>query len=244
MRSGNPVLREKTFEQFAATESAEVMTVQGTINCSATLIAILVAASAVTWWFVSTTPAAAIPLMIGGVVGGLVFALIICFKPHLAPSLASVYAIVEGLVLGAISCFMNEHFPGIVAQAIGLTLGVFVMMLVIYRTRLIRVTEGFKAGVIAATGAICLVYLVSFVLRLFGLSVPFIHDSGWIGIGFSLFVIVIAALNLVLDFHFIEQGAAFRAPKYMQWYAAFGLLVTLVWLYLEILRLLAKLQRR
>src|SRR5262249_38119916 len=163
-------------------------------------------------------------------------------RPRGAPFTAPIYAALEGLVLGALSALFEAMYPGIVIQAVGLSVGVLAVMLFVYGTGIIRATEKFKIGVVAATGAVGLVYLVDIVLSLFGTRLPFIHESGMVGIGFSLVVVVIAALNLILDFDFIEQGARLQAPKYMEWYGGFSLLVTLVWMYLEILRLLAKLK--
>jgi len=166
------------------------------------------------------------------------------FKKEWSPVTAPMYALVEGFFLGAISAVFEARFPGIVFQAVLLTFGTLFALLVAYRSGLIKVTENFKLGVVAATGGIALLYLASFVLGFFNINVPVIHEaSGW-GIAFSLFVVVVAALNLVLDFDFIENGAAARAPKYMEWYGAFGLMVTLVWLYVEFLRLLSKIQQR
>ena len=181
-------------------------------------------------------------LLIGGALGGFVVALLTIFKPNLSPITAPIYAALEGLVLGTISAVFETQYPGIVIQAVGLSIGVLAVMLFIYGTGIIRATEKFKIGVIAAMGAICLVYLVSMVLSLFGTNLPYIHDSGPVGIGFSLVVVVIAALNLILDFDFIEKGVQQQAPKYMEWYGGFSLLVTLIWMYLEILRLLAKMR--
>jgi uncharacterized YccA/Bax inhibitor family protein len=180
----------------------------------------------------------------GGAISGLVLALIISFARRTAPYLTLVYAAAEGLFLGGISLAMEAAFPGIVVQAVLLTGGVFATLLVLYRTGIVKATQNFRLMVVAATGGIMVVYLVSMVLRWFGSGIPYIHDSGPIGIGFSLFVVALAAFNLVLDFDFIEHGVESRAPKSMEWYAAFGLLVTLVWLYIEILRLLAKLRSR
>ena len=157
---------------------------------------------------------------------------------------APIYALLEGLALGGISAIFEARFPGIVVQAVGLTFGALFCLLIAYKSGMIKVTENFKLGVVSATGAIALFYVVSLLLGMFGISLPFIHGSGIIGIGFSLFVVAIAALNLVLDFDFIENGADRGAPKYMEWYAAFGLIVTLVWLYIEILRLLSKIRSR
>ena len=183
-------------------------------------------------------------LIWGGILGGLVVALVTAFKQTWAPITTPLYAALEGLALGGISFFFEQAYPGIVAQAVFLTFGTLAALLLAFRSGLIKATENFKLGVFAATGGIGLVYLASFVLGIFGISIPLVHSSGMFGILFSVFVVVIAALNLVLDFDFIEEGAERGAPKYMEWYGAFGLLVTLVWLYLEILRLLAKLQSR
>jgi uncharacterized YccA/Bax inhibitor family protein len=181
--------------------------------------------------------------MYGGLIGGLVFAVITIFKKTWAPYTAPVYAILEGLVIGGISAYAESQFKGIVFQAVALTFGTLLSLLVAYRSGVIKVTEKFRLGVVAATGAIFLVYIVSMVLGFFGVSVPLIYSGGTIGILFSLFVVVIAALNLVLDFDFIERGAVEGAPKYMEWYGAFGLMVTLIWLYIEFLRLLTKLRQ-
>jgi uncharacterized YccA/Bax inhibitor family protein len=181
--------------------------------------------------------------MIGGFIGAFVFAMITIFKATWAPKTAPIYAVLEGLALGGISAFFETRFPGIVIQAVGLTFGTLFALLFAYKARVIRATENFRLGVFAATGGIALVYLVSIVGRMFGWQMPLIHESGPMGILFSLFVVVVAALNLVLDFDFIERGDGV-APRYMEWYAAFGLVVTLAWLYLELLRLLSKLRER
>ena len=166
------------------------------------------------------------------------------FKPAWSPYTAPAYALFEGVFLGAISGFFDSMYPGVAIQAVLLTCGTFICLLLAYRSGLIKATENFKLGIVAATGAIGLIYLASFILGMFHIQIPLIHDNGIVGIGFSLVVVVIAALNLVLDFDFIEQGEAKGAPKYMEWYASFGLLVTLVWLYIEILKLLVKLSSR
>ena len=195
-------------------------------------------------FYASGNPAAVMPWMIGGAIGGFVVALITVFKKTWSPITAPIYALLEGLFIGCISSTFEARYPGIVIQAVGLTFGTLFGLLVAYKTGIIKATENFKLGVVAATGGIALIYFVSIILGFLGIGVPFIHESGLLGIGFSLFVVVIAALNLVLDFDFIEHGAEQGAPKYMEWYAAFGLMVTLVWLYIEILRLLAKLRDR
>ncbi len=162
----------------------------------------------------------------------------------MGPITAPIYSVLEGFFVGGISAVFEAQFPGIVMQAVGLTMCTLFGLLAAYKSGLIKVTENFRLGVIAATGRIALIYFLSFILRFVGVGIPFIHDSGLIGIGFSLFVVAVAAMNLVLDFDFIESGAQLGAPKYMEWYAAFGLMVTLIWLYIEILRLLAKLKSR
>jgi uncharacterized YccA/Bax inhibitor family protein len=219
------------------------MTVEGTVNKTGISLIILIIAAALSWNGVlgqESLPA----IMLVGLVGGLVVALATVFKKEWAPVTTPLYAAFEGLLLGAISLVFEQRYPGIVFHAVALTLGVLAALLLACRSRLIRASENVKLGIAAATGGIALVYLVSMGLGFFGKSIPFIHDSGPIGIGFSVVVVGIAAMNLVLDFDFIERGAEVGAPKYMEWYGAFGLLVTLVWLYLEILRLLAKLQGR
>jgi len=187
---------------------------------------------------------AVMPWMMTGLLAGFVVAMVTIFKQSWAPATAPAYALLEGLALGGISAFFEAQFPGIVIQAVALTFGTLFALLTVYRLGIIRVTANFRLGVMAATGGIALIYLVSLLGRmLFGWQMPLIHESGPMGIAFSLFVVVIAALNLVLDFDFIERGEGV-APKYMEWFAAFGLVVTLVWLYLEILRLLSKVRSR
>jgi uncharacterized YccA/Bax inhibitor family protein len=221
------------------------MTLQGTVNRTGLLLLCVVATAAWTWGLAhSETPEAAFPWMIGGLFGGLVTALATIFKRSWAPITAPLYALFEGLALGGISAFFDRSYHGIAIQAVGLTFGVLFVMLVAYRTGVIRATERFKLGVIAATGGIALFYLVAMVLSLFHVNVGILYNSSPIGIGFSIFVVIVAALNLVLDFDMIETGVRIGAPKYMEWYGAFGLMVTLIWLYLEILRLLAKSRRR
>lgn len=223
------------------------MTLQGTVNKCFLLSAILVAGAGWTWhlYFTSQSAAAVMPWLWAGTICGFIVAIATCIKKQWAPLTSPFYAAFEGLALGALSAIFEAKYPGIVIQSVSLTLGTLVALLVAYSTRLIRPSENFKLGIVAATGGIAIVYLIDIALSFFGhMHVPFIHDSGPVGIGVSLFIVVIAALNLVLDFDFIETGAAVRAAKYMEWYAAFGLMVTLVWLYLEILRLLAKTRRK
>jgi uncharacterized YccA/Bax inhibitor family protein len=166
------------------------------------------------------------------------------FKKEWSPVTAPIYALLEGLALGGLSAVIDLRYPGIAIQAVGLTFGTLFVLLLAYRSGLIKVTEKFRMGIVAATGGIMLFYLLQMLLGFFGVQFVSINGSGIVGIGFSLFVVAIAALNLVLDFDFIERGVQYGAPKYMEWYGAFGIIVTLVWLYLEILRLLSKLNRR
>ena len=221
----------------------QAMTIGGTVNKTGLSLLILLATASVVWNRGPSDPSLWTLMMVGGI-GGFVLAIATVFKRQWAPFTTPAYAALQGLALGGISVVFEASYPGIVSQAVFLTFGTLGALLVAYRSGLIQATENFKLGVAAATGGIALLYLLSFVLGFFGMSVPLIHSSGTFGILFSVFVVVIAALNLVLDFDFIEQGAERQAPKYMEWYGAFGLLVTLVWLYLEILRLLAKLQSR
>lgn len=238
MKSGNPVLRESTFAN--ARPGTGAMTLDGVVNKTGILLLLCMGAFCFTWF----QPTPAVGWIALGGIAGLVIGLTTCFVPRISPWTSPVYAICEGLFLGGISAIFEQRFQFIAAQAAALTFGTLVIMLTLYKTRIIRVTETFKSVVIAATCAIALLYIVCIVLRLFGTSMPYIHSSGPIGIGFSLFVVGLAALNLLLDFDFIEQGVASGAPKYLEWYAGFSLLVTLVWLYLELLRLLAKLRGR
>ena len=253
MKSSNPALGGKTFEQYQpGIQSAGAMTINGTINKTLILLALVVIPAVWVWdmFYQSGIDtegglqnASLMYWLYGGLFGGLIFAFITIFKKTWAPFTAPIYAVLEGLFIGGISAIFEVQFSGIVFQAVALTFGTLFAMLVTYRLGLIKVTEKFKMGVVAATGAIFVVYLLSFVLSMFSVNVPFIHSGGTIGILFSLFVIVIAALNLVLDFDFIEKGAEHGAPKYMEWYGAFGLIITLVWLYIEFLRLLSKIRQ-
>jgi uncharacterized YccA/Bax inhibitor family protein len=250
--TSNPAFR--AFDTAAWTDvraGAAVMTVQGTIGKTFALLGFLSATAIWSWNALShhqlqpvVLPAAAI--------GALVLAILTIVRPSLAPWTAPIYAAFEGVVLGTISYIVEnlvqhkfgQGYPGIAIQAVSLTAGTLFCMLFVYTTGLVRVTERLKAGILAATGAVCLVYLVAFALRFFGMTVPFLYSATPIGIGFSLFVVGLAAFNLLLDFDSIEQGARMQAPKYMEWYGAFGLMVTLIWLYLEVVRLLMKLQDR
>jgi uncharacterized YccA/Bax inhibitor family protein len=246
MRTANPALNAKTFAGPRPMVATEAMTIQGTVNKSAFLLILTILPAAWVWnqFFTTGDAAAATKWILIGALGGFVVALVTVFKKEWSAATAPLYAVLEGLFLGGISAFFEVKFPGIVIQAVSLTFGTLGALLLAYKSGLIRATENFKLGVVAATGGIALVYLLSMGLSFFGIQMPYLHDSGPIGIGISVFIVVIAALNLVLDFDFIEHGAEQGAPKYMEWFAAFGLLVTLIWLYLEILRLLSKLRSR
>jgi uncharacterized YccA/Bax inhibitor family protein len=257
-KSSNPALSSKSFGGFvgargggparstSASQDTGAMTMQGTVDKTAILLAVVIFTAIWPWrlFFESRNPELLLPWLGIGAIGGFIVAMLTIFKKTWAPATAPIYAACEGLVLGSTSALFELRYPGIVLRAVALTFGVLLTLLVAYRSGAIRATPGFRRGVIAATGAIVLVYLGSFVLGLFGVNLGFLNSSGPLGIGISLVVVGIAALNLVLDFDFIEQGAKAGAPKYMEWYGAFGLLVTLVWLYLEILRLLSKLNDR
>lgn len=243
LRSGNPVLKANTFIQRQTTIDTGTMTITGTVNKTALGLLLLMTTAIFTWNMAPNDPRVG-GLMMVGIFGGLIAAMITVFKQHLAPYTTPIYALLEGLALGGISRFFETLYPGIVNQAVFLTFGTLAALLFAYRSGLIKPTENFKLGIAAATGGIFFVYIISFILGLFGVQIPLIHSNSNFGILFSFGVVVIAALNLVLDFDFIEEGAEIGAPKYMEWFGAFGLLVTLIWLYLEILHLLAKLQSR
>jgi uncharacterized YccA/Bax inhibitor family protein len=244
LRSANPVLKEKAFA--GAIPTGETMTIQGTVNKTGLLLLFVVATAAWTWGLAhSETPEAAYPWMLGGLVGGLVVALVTIFKKEWSPISAPIYALLEGLVLGGISAIFERSYPGIAVQAVSLTFGVMFVMLLAYKFRIVQATRGFKLGVIAATGGIAIVYLINMAMSLFfHTQMSFLNAATPLGIGISLFVVIIASLNLIIDFDMIETGARMGAPKYMEWYGAFGLMVTLIWLYMEMLRLLSKIRRR
>ncbi len=254
MRSGNPALSENTFLDLGSGTvvqgNAGAMTLNGTVNKTAFLLVLCLAGALYSWSqfaaaLAAGNPGAVMPYVRGGAIGGFVVALVTIFKKEWAMYTAPLYALLEGLFLGAVSAMFNQRYPGIATQAVILTFGTLAALLFAYRSGLIKATENFKLGVVAATGGIALLYLAQLGLNLFHFKgMSFINGSSTMGIVFSVGVVIVAALNLVLDFDFIEQGVEQGAPKYMEWYAAFGLLVTLVWLYLEILRLLGKLQSR
>jgi uncharacterized YccA/Bax inhibitor family protein len=252
MKTSNPALSSKTFSGLAsaqyggAIDAANRMTLSGTVNKTGLLLICAIATAAWTWreYLQSRNPADVMPLMLVGMFGGLIFCMVTIFKKEWSPITAPIYALLEGLVLGGLSAVFDQRYPGIAIQAVGLTFGTLFVLLLAYSSGLIKVTQKFRLGVIAATGGIFLFYMLQMLLGFFGIQFTSVNGSGIVGIGFSLVVVAVAALNLVLDFDFIEQGVQVGAPKYMEWYGAFGILVTLVWLYLEILILLSKLRSR
>jgi len=243
-RSNNPVLKESAFTGQLAT--GQSMTIQGTVNKTGLLLLCVVVTSAYTWGLGrSQSPEAAYPWMLGGAIGGFIMALVTIFKKEWSPLTAPLYALLEGLFLGGISILFERSYPGIAVRAVALTFATLLVLLLAYKTGIIRATRGFKLGVLVATGAIAVVYLISMVASIFfHTQFAFLYSSSPLSIGISLFVVGIAALNLILDFDMIESAAKMGAPRYMEWYGAFGLMVTLIWLYTEILRLLGKVQRR
>ena len=250
-KSGNPTLTEKMFDKSTAVmaENQGVMSVRGAINKFGFLMLMVIAGAAYNWQlFQELKQSTMTILMMVGAIGGFVIALGITFKPNWAAYLAPAYGLLQGLFIGGISAIMNKVFeakyPGLVMQAVGLTFGVALAMFLLYNFRIIKATEKFKSVIIASTLGIGIFYLITMVLNMFGVNVSFMHDSSLLSIGISLFVVAIAAMNLILDFDMIEQGAERGAPKFMEWYGAFGLLVTIVWLYIEMLKLLSKLGSR
>ena len=244
-RSGNPMFSDKTFSETIIDTKIERMTLQGTVNkVGISLLLVLLSASYTWTQYFDNGPSAIGPFMIGGSIVGLIFALITIFKRTWAPITAPLYALAKGFALGGISAMYEAQFGGITMQAVTLTFATMFGLLFAYKTGIIKPDKNFMLMVFAGTFAIFAVYMVNFIMMFFGASIGFIHDNGILGIGFSLVVVAIAALNLVLDFDYIEQGAEQGAPKYLEWYGAFSLMVTLIWLYLEILRLLAKLRSR
>ena len=247
MKSSNPVFKSKYFNNLPNTyQSTSIMTIEGTINKTLIMFFILIATAGYTWtkfmeaWDFSSV----IPLLMIGLVGGLITGLIASFRPQGARITAPLYAAFEGLLLGGLSAMFETMYPGIVFRAVLLTFGTLGIMLFLYRSGTIRATGKFRVAVMAATGGIALVYLFSWIMRLFGFQMMGIYGNSLIGIGFSLVVVGIAALNLILDFDFIENGSRQNLPAFMEWYSAFGLIVTLIWLYIELLRLLSKLYSR
>lgn len=241
-KSGNPSFGKSIFEKAGkAVDASQAMTINGAIGKTGFLLLLVAFGATITWNMFTNIVYShlVMPLFWIGLIGAFIISLIIIFKKDMAPYLSPAYAILEGLALGGISAIANSYYPGIVLQAISLTFVVTTVMLLLYRFRVIQATQKFRSVIIIATAAIAIFYLGSFILSFFGVSSP-AYASTPLGIGISVFVVIIAALNLILDFDFIEQGAEYQSPKYMEWYGAFGLMVTLVWLYIEILRLLMK----
>lgn len=248
MTTSNPALRDDTFSGFGRfSDNTESMTVQGTVIKTAILLLLALLTAGWTWnmFFKAQEITPSISLwMLVGVFGGLIAALVTSFKKEWAPVTAPLYALLEGLFIGGLSATMEVSFPGIVIQAVALTFGTLGAMLCVYQSGLIRMTDTFRMVLVSATGGIALIYFASIALSFFNIQIPFIFGNGVGGIAFSLFVVIIAALNFVVDFDFIENGARNNVPKYMEWYGAFALMVTLVWLYIEFMRLLSKLRSR
>ena len=239
-RSGNPVLTSNAFD--ISSDSSDVMTINGTVTKTFLSLCLVIISGYYSWIYISITNVLILPsILFALILGG-----VTVFKKHLSPITVPIYAVVQGIFLGALSYTFNTLYDGIVVTAISYTLSILFVMLTLYRTGIIKPTENFKLGLAAGTGGIALIYLVNFVMSFFGtgLSIMDINNASMLSIGFSLFVIVMAALNLVVDFDFIEEGSEKGAPKYMEWFGAFGLMVTLIWLYIEILRLLAKMNSR
>jgi uncharacterized YccA/Bax inhibitor family protein len=246
-KSGNPTLGSNRFEATLAGDRSAVMTERGTLNKFFFLF-FMVMASAVFTWGAFYQGVNVMAWMMGAAIGGLILALVISFKPNLAPYLAPPYGLLQGVFVGGISAYFNYSFaetaPGIVMQAVALTFGTVIAMYALYRTGVIKATQRFKSVMFVAIAGIGIFYLIAMVCRMFGIDIAFLHEGSLLGIGFSLVVVVVAALSLILDFDMIENGVAMGAPKYMEWYGAFGLLVTIVWLYIEILKLLSKISSR
>ncbi len=249
-KSSNPALGKKVFEKSLSGNYSQVMTAQGAANKTLLLTLLVILGATYTWKLFFAESSIELGAervstwMLASGISGFVLSLIIIFVKKLAAILAPIYAILEGLFLGALSAFFEAQYPGIVIQAVGLTFTTLLTMLFLYKTKIIKVTQKFKMGVFAATGGIALMYLGSWIAGMFGANLGFLYGNGALSIGISIFVVIIAALNLVLDFNFIETGAQMKAPKYMEWYSAFGLMVTLIWLYIEFLKLLVKLSSR
>lgn len=242
-KTSNPALNARTFENRAAI-AGDVMTLQGTVNKTGFLLFCACATAAWTWWLARTQPETVGAWMMGGLIAGLVFAIVTIFKKEWSPVTAPIYALCEGLALGGISAIFERAYAGIALQALGLTFAVTLVMLGLYTARVLRATRKFTIGVLAATGGIFLVYIADMVLGFFGKQVPLLNSAGPWGIGISVFIVIVAALNLILDFDFVETGVHEGAAKYMEWYGAFGIMVTLVWMYIEMLRLLSKMRSR
>lgn len=250
-KSGNPTLTQKIFDKSHSHEAdiQGTMSVRGTINKFGFMMLMVIAGASFTWHLNEEGRQSQMFIFtMVGAFGGVICGFVIAFKKNWAQYIAPLYGLLEGLFIGGISAFFNEAFsknyPGLVLQAVGLTFGVAIAMFLLYNFRIIKATEKFKSVIISATVGIAIFYGLTMLLRLFNITIPFMYDGSLLGIGISLFVVAIAALNLILDFDMIEQGAEQGAPKYMEWYGAFGLLVTIVWLYIEILKLLSRFAKR
>ena len=247
-RTSNPAMKDSVFSKIATDSSS--MTIRGSVNKTLILLALAIASGAYTWRVFTTSidPNAFVPWMFGGMIGGLIMSLIVIFRPKTAAWAAPIYAIFEGLFLGAISAWFEysfgAQFPGIVLTAVAITALTLLVMLMLYRSGIVKMNNKLRGGIITATGTVALFYLVTLVMSLFGADTTVVHGSGMLSIGISVVIVIIAAMNFLLDFEFIEKGSAAGMPKYMEWYGAFGLMLTIVWLYLEILKLLAKLANR
>jgi uncharacterized YccA/Bax inhibitor family protein len=249
-KTANPALNRNTFLDFAVAAEGQAMTIQGTVNKVFLMTALLLTGAVYTWKIYYDTfsvepenaARAVTGWLIGGAVGGLIIAVITMFRKTWSPYTAPIYAVLEGLVLGGISAVAESSYPGVVIQAVVITFGILISLLLAYKSRLIKPTQNFRLGVAAATGGVFFLYLITFLLNLFGIPVGYLHNGSPIAILINVAIVIIAALNLVLDFDFIEQGAEHGAPRYMEWYAAFGLMVTLIWLYIEVLRLLTQIR--
>lgn len=248
IKSSNPALSGDTFSGLSyRAERADAMTIPGTVYKTLLLLLLTLLAAGWTWnkFYQAGGNASAVSIwMMAGVIGGFIIAMVTIFKKEWAPVTAPLYAVLEGLFIGGLSATLETAYPGIVIQATGLTFGTLFAMLIAYQSGLIKATENFKLGVVAATGGIAIFYLVMMVMGFFGIQPTFMYGNSWLSIGISLFVVVIAALNFIIDFDIIEQGARSSMPKYMEWYGAFALMITLIWLYIEFLRLLSKVRER
>lgn len=248
LKSGNPTLSEKRFEKtMQGYSDGSTMTKSGTLNKFG-LMMLLVIASASFTWKAAAEGKDVMPWMLGGAIGGLIVVIALSFRPQWSPIGAPIYALLTGAFVGGISAYYNNAFaeiaPNIIMQAVGLTFGVVIAMFGLYHFKIIKATERFRSVVFTATAGIAIFYVLSWVLGMFGVTMPLIHENTTMGIIFSLVVVAIAALNLILDFDMIERGSEMGAPKFMEWYGAFALVVTIVWLYIEILRLLSKISSR
>ncbi|HEY9676854.1 MAG TPA: Bax inhibitor-1/YccA family protein [Drouetiella sp.] len=247
IKSSNPAFRKEAWQREGTNVGGGTMTLNGTALKAGLLGALLVVSAAVPWHMFFSTNAsvsALTPYMLVGLLGGLITAFATIYNKHLAPILSPLYAIFEGLALGAISAIFEYRYPGVAIMAIGTSFAVLGAFLFAYSTKIVRPSANFLQAVMLATGGIALYYIAALVMSLFGMHMPLMNDSGWLSIGVSIFTSLIAGLNLFIDFNFIEESCEQGAPKYMEWYGAFGIMLTMVWLYMELLRLMAKLRSR